>query len=450
MTISSGLIEPAGELRQSEIIGALSHALDLTEGMPAGHAQRCCWIGMKLAEELHLDAQARDDLYYTLLLKDAGCSSNAARIYNIYQCDDRVLKRDYKFLDSGQVDQLVKFAVAHVAPGLSWLERLPILAKLAGKGEEIGQELFLTRCEQGAEIAEQLGFSQRVCDGIRGLDEHWDGGGFPHHARGADIPLFSRIALMAQVVEVFFAQGGVPAALQAIRARKGRWFDPQLVEQMERLAQDPSFWEGLRDPDIASRIVTLQPTECVREVGDEELARLSGAFAAVIDAKSPFTFGHSSRVCQYAERIGREVGLGERQLFWLRQAALLHDIGKLGISNRILDKPGKLTDEEFAEIKLHPVYSLDILSKIGIFNALAPVASGHHERLDGKGYPHGLKGSQIDEATRMIAVADVFDAISAERPYRGPMPLAQALTILDEMSGSALDGDYVAALKRML
>ncbi len=450
MSVLIGLGGVIGQLRQSEIIGALSHALDLTEGMPAGHAQRCCWIGMHLAREMDIDATARDDLYYTLLLKDAGCSSNAARIYNIYQCDDRLLKRDYKLLDGSRVDQLVKFAIAHVAPGLTWLERLPILARLAGKGEEIGQELFLTRCEQGAEIAEQLGFSATVCDAIRGLDEHWDGSGFPRHARDTDIPLFSRIALLSQVVEVFFAEGGVPSALQAIRARSGRWFDPQLVEQMERLARDESFWDGLRDPDIASRIVALQPPECVREVSAEELARLSGAFAAVIDAKSPYTLGHSSRVCQYAERIGREVGLAEPELFWLRQAALLHDIGKLGISNRILDKPGKLTDAEFEEIKRHPVYSLDILSKIGVFDSLAPVASAHHERLDGKGYPFGLKGSQIDAATRMIAVADVFDAISAERPYRGAMPLPQALAILDEMSGSALDGDYVAALKRSL
>lgn len=450
MMISCGLSDATGELRQSEIIGALSHALDLTEGMPAGHAQRCCWIGMHLIREMDIESQARDDLYYALLLKDAGCSSNAARIYNIYQCDDRALKRDYKMLDSNRVDQLVKFAITHVAPGSSWLERLPILAKLAGKGEEIGHELFLTRCEQGAEIAEQLGFSRTVCDAIRGLDEHWDGSGHPHHRRGTDIPLFSRVALLSQVVEVFFAEGGVPAAMRAVRGRKGRWFDPQLVEQMEKLAQDEAFWDGLRDPDIASRILALQPPECVQVVNDEELSRLAGAFAAVIDAKSPFTFGHSSRVCQYAERIGREVGLSERELFWLRQAALLHDIGKLGISNRILDKPGKLTDEEFAEIKLHPVYSQDILSRIGIFRSMAPVASGHHERLDGKGYPRGLKGSQIDVATRMISVADVFDAISAERPYRGAMPLPQALGILDEMSGSALDGDFVAALKRTL
>lgn len=450
MSIPSSLIEPTLRLRQSELIGALSHALDLTEGLPAGHAQRCCWIGMHIGQELNLNDHDLADLYYALLLKDAGCSSNAARIFSVYGCDDRILKRDFKLIDTHKIDDLAKFAWSHVAPGESWLKRLPMLANLITQGADIGEELFLTRCEQGAEIAEQLGFSPQVCNAVRGLDEHWDGGGKPRQLKGEQIPLFARIALLAQVIEIFFAEGGSALAMQTVRARAGSWFDPTLINHLEKLAQIDAFWDGLRDPDIASRLVTLEPVDYARVVDDDELDRLTGAFAAVVDAKSPYTFGHSSRVSQYAQRIGQEVGLSERQLFWLRHAALLHDIGKLGVSNSILDKPGKLTNAEFDQIKLHPVHSMDILSKVGIFDSLAPVASGHHERLDGRGYPWGLKGDQIDFATRIISVADVFDAISAERPYREAMPVAQALSILDDMSGPALDGDLVAALKRTL
>lgn len=450
MSIPTSLSEPELQLRQSEIIGALSHALDLTEGLPAGHAQRCCWIGMHLGQEWGLGDEELADLYYALLLKDAGCSSNAARIFSVYGCDDRALKRDFKHIDSEKFLDVAKFAWAHISPGESWQAKLPRLLNLVAKGEQIGEELFLTRCEQGAEIAERLGFSGPVCDAIRGLDEHWDGQGSPRKLAGEAIPLFARIALLSQVVEIFFADGGAPRAIATVRARRGSWFDPALVDVFERIAVRPELWDGLRDPDIGARLVSLEPAEYAHVVDDDELDRLAGAFAAVIDAKSPFTFGHSSRVSQYAQLIGAEVGLTDRQLLWLRHAALLHDIGKLGVSNSILDKPGKLTDEEFEQVKLHPVYSMDILSKVGIFNSLAPVASGHHERLDGRGYPWGLKGEQIDFATRIISVADVFDAVSAERPYRGAMPLDQALAILDEMAGPALDGDLVAALRRTL
>lgn len=437
-------------LRQSELIGALSHALDLTEGLPAGHAQRCCWIGMHLGQELGLSDSELTDLYYTLLLKDAGCSSNAARIFALYGCDDLAMKRDFKTMDNDSFYQMAKFTWSHVGLGESWRDRLTRLMHLVEQGEQVGEELFLTRCEQGADIALQLGFSEAVCDGIRALDEHWNGKGSPRHLAGEQIPLFARIALLAQVVEVFFAAGGQRLAYYTVNQRRSSWFDPQLVDTFNRISLMPALWDGLSDPNISERVIALEPLSQIRIVDAQELDRLAGAFAAVIDAKSPYTFGHSSRVSQYAVRIAQQLGLSGEQCTWLRHAALLHDIGKLGVSNSILDKPDKLTEAEFAQVKLHPVYSMDILSKVGIFDSLAPVASGHHERLDGRGYPWGLKGDQIDVATRIISVADVFDAVSAERPYRGAMPLAQATGILDQMTGSALDGDFVTALKQTL
>jgi HD-GYP domain-containing protein (c-di-GMP phosphodiesterase class II) len=450
MPIPSRLHEPNRTLRQSELIGALSHALDLTEGLPAGHAMRCCWVGMHLGRELGLDDSQLEDLYYTLLLKDAGCSSNAARIFSLYGCDDRAMKRDFKNMDNDSFYQMAKFTWSHVGLGESWRERLSRLMLLVEKGEQIGEELFLTRCEQGADIAQQLGFNDNVCDGIRALDEHWNGNGSPYKLKGDDIPLLARIALLAQVVDVFYASGGQRLAIYTVNQRRNTWFDPRLVDIFSRVALMPELWNGLDDPDIAQRILALEPSCAVRLVDEAEIERLAGAFAAVIDAKSPYTFGHSSRVSQYAVRIADQLGMSTQQQTWLRHAALLHDIGKLGVSNSILDKPDKLTDAEFEQVKLHPVYSMAILSKVGIFDSLAPVASGHHERLDGKGYPWGLKGEQIDLATRIISVADVFDAVSAERPYRSAMPIPHALGILDGMVGDALDGDLVKALKQAL
>jgi HD-GYP domain-containing protein (c-di-GMP phosphodiesterase class II) len=144
------------------------------------------------------------------------------------------------------------------------------------------------------------------------------------------------------------------------------------------------------------------------------------------------------------------LGLVEEQRRWLKRAALLHDIGKLGVSNSILDKPGKLDTDEWAAMQMHAAYSETILSRITAFAGLAEIAGAHHERLDGKGYPRGLKGDQIALETRIITTSDIFDALTADRPYRAAMPVTKAITIMDEMVGTAIDTDCFAALRRAL
>ena len=120
------------------------------------------------------------------------------------------------------------------------------------------------------------------------------------------------------------------------------------------------------------------------------------------------------------------MGLSDEERRWLKRAALLHDIGKLGVSNSILDKPGKLDADEWAAMQMHAAYSETILSRIDAFGDLAAIAGAHHERLDGKGYPRGLSGDQIARETRMITTADIFDALTADRPYRAAMPVTKA------------------------
>jgi len=167
----------------------------------------------------------------------------------------------------------------------------------------------------------------------------------------------------------------------------------------------------------------------------------------VVDAKSPYTADHSNRVTFYTDMIAEEMGLGSAHRRWLRRAALLHDLGKLAISNQILDKPGKLDADEWAAIRKHPSNSEAILARVGAFAGIAPIAASHHERLDGKGYPHGLSGDEICLETRILTVADVFDALTAERPYRTAMPIAKALAILEGDAGTAFDAACIAALK---
>jgi HD-GYP domain-containing protein (c-di-GMP phosphodiesterase class II) len=170
----------------------------------------------------------------------------------------------------------------------------------------------------------------------------------------------------------------------------------------------------------------------------------------VVDSKSPYTSGHSERVTLFTDLIAEQLGLSGARRRWLKRAALLHDIGKLGVSNSILDKPGKLDEAEWEAMKRHAAHTETILSRIAAFGDLAAIAGAHHERLDGKGYPRGLSGAAIMLETRIITCADVFDALTAERPYRGAMPISEALALMSDMVGTQIDADCFAALRRAM
>lgn len=433
-------------MKLSELISALSHALDMTEGQPPGHCMRCCWIGMHLADQLELDDTARWELYYTLLLKDLGCSSNAARICQLYGTDDLGFKRDFKWVN-GSLTQVVRFLLQHTGRDAGVADRFKRLLNIARNGETIATELIATRCERGASIARDLGFSESVAAGIHSLDEHWSGSGKPDGLAADAIPLYARVALLAQVVEVFHAAAGPEAALDEARARSGHWFDPALVKALERAATSADFWPMLASPELPERVLALSPAGHEIEVDEDYLDRVAAAFGQVVDAKSPFTAGHSERVALYTDLIAEQLDLDPQRRRWLRRGALLHDIGKLGVSNSILDKPGKLDADEWQQVQNHARFTEEILSRIGVFSELAQVAGAHHERLDGKGYPKQLKAAQITRETRIITTADIFDAITAERPYRGAIPVAQALDMMAENLHTAIDADCFAALQ---
>ena len=354
----------------SELLGALSHALDLTEGQPAGHCVRCSRIGVEIGREIGLSEDEIAELYYALLLKDLGCSSNAARICELYLTDDLSFKQDFKFID----------------------------------------------------------------------------GSLPQALR----PIYSRIALMVQVIDVFHVSNGPEAALREAQNRSGTWFDPHLVAAFERIAARPAFWDMLRTDDGHEAALPQPPEQASLPIDEDYLDDIAAAFAQVVDSKSPYTSGHSERVTLFSDMIAEQLEFSAEQRRWLKRAALLHDIGKLGVSNAILDKPGKLDDAEWEIMRMHSAHSEAILSRIGAFRELAPIAGAHHERLDGKGYPRGLSGDQICLETRIIITADIFDALTAERPYRAAMPVTKALTIMSEMVGTQIDANCFAALGRAL
>jgi putative nucleotidyltransferase with HDIG domain len=432
--------------RRAELLGALSYALDLTEGQPQGHCIRCCWIGTRIGEVLNLAADMLGDLYYTLLLKDLGCSSNAARICELYLADDISFKRDFKTID-GSLSSALRFVFKKTGLESGLSERIRAIVNILQNGGEISRSLIETRCHRGADIAARMRFSEAVQNGILSLDEHWDGSGKPEGLKAQEIPVIANIALLAQVIDIFHTENGVAAALREAEARAGDWFDPALVEAFLQAQSDPEFWPALVAPDIEARVFAMQPGLTSEVVDEDYLDDVAAAFSDVVDAKSPFTADHSNRVTLYTDMIAEELGLDAAHRRWLRRAALLHDLGKLGVSNQVLDKPGKPDEAEWESIRRHPVQSEAILARVAAFADIAPVAAAHHERLDGKGYPYGLAGDEICLEARILTVADVFDALSAERPYRAAMPISKALSILDADAGSAFDPACIAALK---
>jgi putative nucleotidyltransferase with HDIG domain len=425
----------------SEVAGALSYALDLTEGEPPGHALRSCMIGMRLAQELGLDAGTRSDLFYALLLKDAGCSANSARMAALFGADDHVAKRTSKRIDWAGKLPAFMWSMRTVAPGGSLRDRAQRLKAIKDEGE-VTRSLMRARCDRGAEIALLIGLSSQTAEAIRALDEHWDGRGQPRGLGGEEIPLLARILCLAQTTEIFHADGGVAAAWRVARKRSGGWFDPALVETLGACLDDAEFWDSLAVADASA----WEPEERLLVADETRLDGIATAFAGVIDAKSPWTYQHSDRASVIAASLAAVLGAEGDALNDLRRAALLHDVGKLAISNRILDKPAGLSSVELTLMRRHPIVTAEILERVPAFRRLAPVASAHHERLDGGGYHLGLTADELNRDARVLAVADVYEALTADRPYRAALALDEVRAIMRRDAGRALCVEALDAL----
>jgi HD-GYP domain-containing protein (c-di-GMP phosphodiesterase class II) len=439
----------------SEVLGALSHALDLTEGQPLGHSVRACAIGMRLASEAGLDQSERAALYYALLLKDAGCSSNAARMSAIFGSDDRFVKPRLKVVDWDDRLRLAIDTWHSVAVGKPLFERAKYFIGVA-RTDGLTRDSIRVRCERGAEVARYLRLPEATAEAIRSLDEHWNGRGYPEGLAGAAIPIGARILNIAQTVEVFHATAGIAMAMRVVRDRRGTWFDPALADLVVRWELDAGWWTRVAMADYNPTAMGIDTSPYERWIDDAALDVVAVAFADIIDAKSPFTYRHSSNVARFATGIIRQRGLDVETEVRMARAGLLHDIGKVGISNRILDKPGPLTVAERSEVERHPDFTWQILSRIGAFESFARTASLHHEKLDGSGYPWRLTGGQLDPTSRALAVADAYEALTANRPYREGLGHDRTIEILrrdcvsGRLCGTSLDAlvSYVEELER--
>jgi HD-GYP domain-containing protein (c-di-GMP phosphodiesterase class II) len=294
------------------------------------------------------------------------------------------------------------------------------------------------RCERGADIVRQLGLGPGAADVVRSLDEHWDGRGHPRGLRGDEIPITARVLTLAQTLEVFVVRDGVDAGLDVVRCRAGRWFDPLVASACAGLEGPLAAWRGLSTRELQRLVIEAEPGDAALLAGPRAVDRIAQVFAEVVDAKSPFTGEHSLRTTQLAVSIGHQLGWDAADLDELRRAGLLHDLGKLTVPNAILDKPSPLTASEWEVMRLHSYYTERILEHVSGFEWLAFASASHHERIDGSGYCRGLRGEHVPALSRVLAVADIYDALSTTRPYRPALEQEQVLEILERDRGAGL------------
>ena len=449
--------ELTSEPTLQEILVALSFALDLTEGAVPGHAIRSCLLAVRIALAAGFEPELIADLYYACLLKDVGCSSNSARMCQIVGGDDRVVKAGAKLEDWTRPlkPQLstIKLLWNQVLPGAPLLDKATRIVKIAATQHQNNRELIEMRCDRGAQIVRKIGLPDRISVAVRHLDEHWDGGGYPHGLKSHEAPVISRVMAIAQHLDAFCMNQGPQAAIDVLTERSGRWFDPALVVVVEALHHSGMLWRQCM-PDVPIEetracILDLQPAER-QPLSACNIDLICEAFADVVDAKSPFTYRHSIGVRDAAVAIGEVLGLQHERLQLVGRAALLHDVGKLSISNTILDKPTKLTDSEYETVKGHPEMSREILSRVAAFREMGILAGEHHEKINGSGYPNGLRGEQLSLESRILAVADIYGALSEERPYRKALENSQIIAIMDREVPGKLDSVCYEALREVM
>jgi putative nucleotidyltransferase with HDIG domain len=442
-----------GSISLSEIISALSYALDLTEGAVHGHALRSCLLGMRIAEEARLPSDQISSLYFALLLKDIGCSNNASRMCEIVGGDDRAVKAGVKFEDWTKPHRpnlsTLKLLWKNVLPGSGPAAKIARILHIGATQHRNNEEMISLRCDRGASIISKLGMGALAAEAVRSLDEHWDGSGYPDSVKGEQIPLLARICSVAQHLDIFSAGHGAKSAVATLQERSGTWFDPSLVRIALSLHRRGALWGQClpndSEEDTRQAVLDLDGDRR-RKLEPGQIDQICEAFADVVDAKSHFTYRHSIGVADAAFGIAQTLRLSPDRVQMVRRAALLHDIGKLGVSNTILDKSGQLSSSEWDAVYEHPTMTRRILERVGPFREMAVIAGEHHEKLDGSGYPNKLMEEDLSLESRIIAVADVYGALSEDRPYRPGMKLDQTVSIMKKLVPRQLDEDCFEAV----
>jgi HD-GYP domain-containing protein (c-di-GMP phosphodiesterase class II) len=412
-------------VRLAELVAMLSLGTDLGFGQPMEHVMRQSLIALRLAERLDLDEATRGVVYYVGLIAWVGCHVDAYEQAKWFG-DDVALKADAQRVDMVGL-RARTFMLGHVGAGQGLVERTRLGVKFLAEGQRAASAMVENHWAATNELAAGLGLSEDVREGLYQTFERWDGKGVPAQAKGEDILIVARLVTLADVVETYHRAGGVQAAIAVARERRGTQFDPALVDVF--CSEAPRLFAELDAVTTWTAVIEAEPAlEIV--LTDEQLESALTAIADFADLKSPWTIGHSRGVADLAFAAASLYGLSDGDATLTRRAALVHDLGRLGVSNAIWDKAGPLTPAELERVRLHPYLTERMLASSAALAALGAIAVQHHERLDGSGYPRGLSGNAIAPAGRILAAADAYHAMTEPRPHRAARSAQDAATEL--------------------
>ena len=429
-------------VQRAEVIAALSLALDLGTAEPLESALRTCIVALRLGERLGLSQADMHATYYVALLRHLGCTAQAPLAAEV-------------FGDEMAAQSALNPYYLESRPDFFWelLRSIGRRRPPLGRATEVARVISgLPRLQGGAaascEVAEmlalRLGFDPPIAAILRHAYERWDGKGEPGLVSGEAVALPMRIVQVAQDGCAFFRMGGVEAAIAMARRRTGHGLDPRIAELFG--SEATHILEDLNDLPLWETVVALEP-HVDRASSKLDLESAVHAMAGFVDLKSPYLVGHSSGVAAVAARAAERLGMPPDDVERLRHAALLHDLGRVGVSSTVWAAPRALGVSEWEAVRMHTYYGERILSCAPALARLGNLVGLHHERLDGSGYHRAAVASHMPLAARVLAAADVFQALREPRPHRAAHTVEAAADVLRrEVQAGRLDVDAANAI----
>jgi HD-GYP domain-containing protein (c-di-GMP phosphodiesterase class II) len=429
-------------IRAAEVIGALSIATDLGTGQPPEHAMRTAALAVRLGELAGASSQELSDTYYVALLHASGCTANGHEAAQLFG-DDIAHRAAFYLVDPTNPAEVLEFYRSNVGLGRSPEVRSRLIEDAIANAAPRARESFATMCEVAQRFAGWLGLRPSVEESLEYIFSRWDGLGFPAVA-GDETPLAMRLVHVAKDASLFLSASGSERARDVLERRSGAAYEPRLAELAARNLDE--MLAELDEAQMWQQALDREPTPLIWLSGEQIDAAFT-TIAAITGLKSPWLREHSTGVADLAEAAAWRMGLDADTVTFLRRAALAQDLGRVGVSNAIWEKPGALGFGEWERVRLHAHYSERAFAQSKELAAVGRLAGSHHERLDGSGYHRGARGPALDQAARILAAADCYAAMRQARPHRAALDVdAAEVELLQEAREGRLDDDAVSAV----